>query len=207
MPNDLALAPPTAPHPDVPVTLQEIQIARACAAMLVEADAEVARLERELALAKQHREYVATVDVPAAFGDAQFESVVLPDGTTVQIERRLHCSITKGEKPTVLQWLKQRHHTKILTCTVSVDFARDEYGLAQEVMADLAACLVERGKARALREEWDVPSSTLKAFVGQFFKAGNVAELPKGLNWFNDNVAVVVRPPAPAPAPETNPLA
>jgi hypothetical protein len=206
MADDLAPAPITAPHPDVPIPPDAQRTLAEVCEQFRSAEVDVAVLESELAEAKAYRDYLARVTVPEALHHAQASSYTcLNNGAVVTVEHRLHCSIAAPMKQAVLAWIKGLGKSDLLTCTMSVAFARNEYAKARAFARAASTCLGAEQPVHVV-EEWNIHAQTLKAFIGaMFFKTGRLAEIHEGVRYFNENVAVVRLPDAPPM--EENPLA
>jgi hypothetical protein len=200
MADDLALVP--LGGPTTPDLLEAAE--RACVALIL-AEAEVTNLEAALQQAKDYRDWLARVDVVDKLTHASRSSLTV-DGTEVKIEHRLHCHVLKHEHKNVLSWVKDNGRSDLCTCTMSVAFGRNEYALARE-FAQKAAVVLGDERPRLVVEEWAIHPQTLKSYIGNtFYKTGRLAEIHPGVQYFNDNVAVVVGAKPSPDEDEENPL-
>jgi hypothetical protein len=168
----------------------------AVAQSLVEAHEGVVRLERELDAAKRHYEYIASVDMVEAMRDAGLVTLALPNAGTVDLEDcRVHCSVADRRREEVNVWLKNRGHSKLLTCSVTVDFPRGEYATDAQPFARMAqswldAQYAERGLTRQPRVEFSIAPQTLKKLVKEsYFLTGTIERLHPGIKWFHAPIA------------------
>jgi hypothetical protein len=195
--NDFGTPETTASHPDAPAHPNALDRFRHRAFDLVEAQNEVDWLTAQLKAATEYRNRLAEIEVPEASRDADRDRVVFDDGTQVQVEKRLHCSIKADQKPHVLLWLKETAQNDIITLSLTVPFKAGEIDEAR-LLKDLTKMIREHasvtsaevsvefkrseydsalackkaieqfvGPGRTVTLEPDVHSATLKKFVGQ----------------------------------------
>lgn len=136
------------------------------AKMQLIAEQEVAQVEAELRLRKEHLRHVQEDLLPQAMAEAGMRSFVLETGEKITIKEDMTLSIPKENKAAALCWLAENGCGDLLKHTVSVDFGKGEDAAATQFL--------ERCTAAGYHpvEKEDVNSATLKAFVKESLSRG-----------------------------------
>lgn len=133
-----------------------------------EAEAEVARLEEALVVAKESLRYISEVRLPELMDELGIPTFSTADGLKITIKETLRASMGRSddEKDEALDWLEKNGHGALIKRTVEVPFPR---GGDEEAIA-LREQLKQSGKRAVFARR--VESATLRAFLKECLEGG-----------------------------------
>tara|TARA_Y100000310_G_scaffold326631_1_gene391807 strand:+ start:9056 stop:9610 length:555 start_codon:yes stop_codon:yes gene_type:complete len=108
--------------------------------------------------------------IPAAMLEAGVKNFTTDDGLEVDVREKMSASVSKKNKPKVVAWLREHGHGSLVKNLVSATFGRDEDEDAVRALNILTDSGFEA------RQDVDVNTTTLKAFVKEQLEAGE--EIP-----------------------------
>lgn len=139
------------------------------------AEQEVARLEDELAKAKESLKEVSERELPTLMADLQLGSFTTDDGIEISINESIHTSIPKGSEDEALTWLEKHDQSGLIKRSFVIMFNREEEAWANKFKADLA----KRKKPVNAKITRKVEPQTLKAYVSKELEKGT--DIPQKL--------------------------
>lgn len=137
---------------------------------LWEAMSEEARLEQELAAAKEARVRIQEVRLPELFTEAGMSEFTTDTGLRVAIRTKLYGSLKKGDED-ALAYLKDLGGEEIIRLVVDTKFPAGMIDKAREVYAILERAGYEPGYAETCHAQ------TLQKFARDKVESGEVVEL------------------------------
>ena len=152
---------------------------------LQEAEAKVAQVEEELALAKDQLKDITDIRVPAATDglEGKFE---LSDGRTMTVKEEIRASIAGEKRVPAIKWLDDHEYSHIVKREIVFQFAKGD----DESHQKFVEAVKEIDMPLVMMEKFSVHPATLKAFVTEQMKEG--VELPKDMfGIFRQRVAKV----------------
>lgn len=139
----------------------------ALAQLLRQQQAEVERLEAELAAAKAAARRTETEDLPQLMTELELTEIKLLDGSRVSVVQDVLCGISEENRPEAHAWLVAHGFGGLIKTNITLAYGRDE----RERAAEDAAKLREWGLEPELKE--GVHFQTLKAFIKEQLVAGS----------------------------------
>lgn len=139
------------------------------------AELRVARLEEELAQAKEELKDVAEHRLPALMDEAEIEDFTTKDGIKIGVKEKIRGSIPAANRPQALKWLEDNGFENLIKREFKIQFNKDEESWARKFQADLA----KRKKPLKVQVDRNVNPSTLQSFVKQRLEEGE--EIPMKL--------------------------
>jgi hypothetical protein len=128
---------------------------------------ELAEAEEKLSIAQRNLDDVRFKRLPAALEAKGVSKIVLTDGSTVEVEDKVHCAITEQNRPAALTWLRSTGNDGIIKNEYKLDFGKGQ-GQAAGKFREL---LEKLGLSYSNKEY--VHHSTLGAFVRKQLKDGS----------------------------------
>lgn len=156
----------------------------ALARALTEAEDDIERIEAQLKVAKERERRLREEDLPAAMAELGLTKIKLETGETIETKLDVYCAITAAQKGVAFEWLDGHGFGGLIKSELSVDFGRDELGLAKEMAKTIAESY---GKSASLSQA--VAPQTLKAWLKEQLTAG--ADVP--LSLFNARPVTVAK--------------
>lgn len=132
---------------------------------------EVARLEGELAAAKDRLNDVAERRIPTIMEEVGLEKFKTTEGLVIDVKESLRCSVPAVRKQEAMKWLDDHGHSAIVKRTILVDFAQEDEATAK-VLEQLCANTFPNTK-----HDRNVHSSTLKAHIKQMLAKGEAVPM------------------------------
>jgi len=152
------------------VTLEQLM---AAAASLIEANAAVAKAEKELSKLKERARVISEETIPNAMLELGMKKFTLTTGQVMGIKEDVYTAMTENNKPEAHKWLNDNKFGGLIKVNVNVGFSRGE--------AEQALQLLEELKGREFTVDYDesVHAQTLKAFLREQLSKG--ADIPLDL--------------------------
>lgn len=141
---------------------------RAAAEAFVEQKKYVDELTEKLKEAKATYQEMEQDTLPSLMLELGFTEMKLLDGTSIQIQDEIACSITEAMRPAALAWLTENGFDGLIKTAISIPFVKED----REEATELARELFDRyGGDVELKEV--VHPATLKSFVKEQLAAAN----------------------------------
>ena len=140
-----------------------------------DAEREVARLEAELAKAKDRHRSISEQELPAMMDELGMEEFKTTSGIKIKVAEIIRASIPKARAEEAFTWLDENGHASIIKRLFAVSFGRHEEKWARKFAADLR----RRKRELIVADIKKVESSTLRAFVKAQLEEG--VDLPMEL--------------------------
>lgn len=137
------------------------------------AESEVARLEAELAQARETLKDYAERQVPELMDSIGIEEFKTSTGLKIQVAETIRASISATNAPRAFAWLRGSGHAALIKREVKLTFGRGEDEKAEDTIRDLES------KGLNPEDKSSVHPSTLSAFVKESLNAGT--EIPLDL--------------------------
>jgi hypothetical protein len=171
---------------DVPVGGNALAVLASLAQEQADAEAKIARLEAELAAAREEHKRIAEGSLPAAMEEIGMEHFRTKSGFSISIESKVRASISKTREDEAYSWLKENGAARLIKSKVSIEFGK---GQEQEA-AHLVANLGQMGLP--VEEKISVHANSLTAWVKEQLALGK--ELPMDLlGVFRQKVAKIAK--------------
>ena len=138
-----------------------IQRAVQLAELLIQLRGNVARLESELATAKEDMRRVEQEDLPDLMQELGLETFKLKSGEVIEVKNEVECSISEDRRAAAHHWLTSNGFGGLIKTEVVVKFGRDEHDAAVACAESVGGEMVER-----------VHPMTLKSFIKEQMEAG-----------------------------------
>jgi hypothetical protein len=138
-----------------------IQRAVQLAELLIQLRGNVARLESELATAKEDMRRVEQEDLPDLMQELGLETFKLKSGEVIEVKNEVECSISEDRRAAAHHWLASNGFGGLIKTEVVVKFGRDEHDAAVACAESVGGEMVER-----------VHPMTLKSFIKEQMEAG-----------------------------------
>lgn len=138
----------------------------ALARLLVNADAEVERIENLLKDANAHARRIREEALPGAMQELDLKEVTLSDGSKIKVADEVYCSITEAKKVAAFEWLEDNDFGGLIKTGVEIAYGRDE----REAAVTFYNQLLEEGKDVSISA--GVHAQTLKAWMKEQLAAG-----------------------------------
>lgn len=132
------------------------------------AEARVARLEEELAEAKEHLRQLSENIMPELMEQAGMEEFSTKDGLSIKISEKIRGSIPKGNEAPAFRWLDENGHGNLIKRQFMIDFGKDQEKLVRKFEADLK----RRKTPLNVSTKMSVHPSTLQSFIKDQLEAG-----------------------------------
>ncbi len=100
-------------------------------------EAEVARIEEQLNVAKAELKQLAETDIPKLMDEAGMENYTTKDGIKIKINEKIRGSIPKATEAKAFEWLAEHGHGDLIKRLVSVQFNKDEEAWAAKFVRDM----------------------------------------------------------------------
>lgn len=127
---------------------------------------EVERCEAALKEAQEAYNKYRLGDLPELLKELKLDMIRLEDGTEIEVDAEIKCSITKAVADQAYAWLRQNNFGGLIKTNVSVDFGKEEKDKADKLAAQLGK------KFENVVEKETVHPATLKSFVKEQLEAG-----------------------------------
>jgi hypothetical protein len=144
-----------------------------------EVDQQIARLEKELELAKEHRKRLLTEEIPDKMAEVGTNVFGVP-GTEVEcrVVPYYHANIKEPDLPAAVKWMDDNGHGDLPKRTLTVEFNREDQEVAIRIMQRVKQMLAEEDiiERTKIFIKYGVHWKTLTAFVKEQIERG--AALP-----------------------------
>ena len=149
-------------------------VLRSLADEYLEAEAEVARKEHELEVAKANKKDIAEVRIPQATEgmDGKFD---LGDGRELQLKEEIRASIAGEKKDPAIRWLDDNDYGHIVKRQVIIEFGKGETERTEAFMKAVKALEAELGTL-VVKTNFSVHNATLVSWVKE--QLGEGVDLP-----------------------------
>lgn len=137
------------------------------------AEAEVKRIEAELATAREHLNDISERQVPNLMDEIGMTEFKTSTGLMISVKETLRASIPKAKEPEAFAWLRAHGHGALIKRSVIVQFSVGEDETATQLVQEIA------GKGLEADDKSSVNSQTLAAFVREKMREGE--EIPQEL--------------------------
>lgn len=131
-------------------------------------EAEVARIEEQLAVAQAELKTIAEHTIPELMDAAEMESFTTKDGIVIKIVQKIRGSIPKATEAKAFEWLKDNKHDDLIKREFKIGFGKEEETWANKFLADLK----KRKRPLAFEVKRTVHPSTLASFVTSQLEQG-----------------------------------
>lgn len=132
------------------------------------AEAEVAKAEEALAVAKTELKRLCEQEIPDLMDKAETSDHTTKDGIRIKIKEKVHGSIPKANEEKAFTWLKEHNHDALIKREFKIQFGKDEEAWAQKFLKDLQ----KRKRPLAFELKRAVHPSTLSSFVTSQLESG-----------------------------------
>ena len=132
------------------------------------AEAEVARLEEELAAAKVAVKDISERRLPELMELARQTKLTTTDGIHVELDEKVYASIPKAKAGIAFKWLEDNKHGDIIKRTFTIAFGKDEDKWADKFERDMK----QRKKPLPVKREKKVHPQTLAALIREMLEQG-----------------------------------
>lgn len=140
---------------------------------LVDAEAEVARIEEDLKAAQAKVLDLQQFKIPELMDAAETEKHTTKDGLCIDVSTVIRASIKEENKPAAFAWLAENNHDNLIKRQFVIEFGKDEESWAKKFQADLA----KRKKPLNVALKRGVNPQTLAAFVREELEKGTTLPL------------------------------
>lgn len=130
------------------------------------AEAKVAKIESDLAAAREELKDIAERQLPELMDQIGLETFKTRSGLVINVKETIRASIPKANAPRAFAWLKANGHEAMIKRVVAVQFGKGEDERAEALRAALAQEYEVDDKA-------SVHPSTLAAFVREKLENGD----------------------------------
>ena len=134
------------------------------------AEAKVARIEAELASAREELKDIAERQLPELMDQVGLETFKTRSGLVIHVQETIRASIPRANAARAFAWLKANGHEAMIKRTVSVEFGKGEDERAEALRAALA-------REYEVEDKASVHPSTLAAFVREKLRDGEEVPL------------------------------
>lgn len=131
-------------------------------------EALVARLEEELAAAKEKLKTISEVTIPKFMDDCGMKDFTTKDGLRIDIVETIRGSIPKASETQAFSWLEDHNSGRLIKREFKIEFGKDEEAWAKKFQADLA----KRKRPLKATVKRAVHPQTLAAYVREQLEAG-----------------------------------
>lgn len=138
------------------MTIQDLV---AMATALLEAQAEVMRLDAALKDAKAKVTLLSETSVPCALQELELQSFTLESGKTIALKKEVYASVSAESMPACVEWLEAHEADGIVKREVSLRFGKDDGEMVRQLVEDL------RQQGLVPDVTFAIHASTLKAFI------------------------------------------
>lgn len=145
-----------------------MQVIRATAIRLSEAEADILALEEGLKEAKQRKKNISEVELPELMNTVGMSDFTLSDGRKVKLSVFYDAKLKN--KREAFAYLDANGDNSIIKDTVTLNFERGDHERADKIVEELA----EQGVT--LKRKEDIHPQTLKAYVKEKIESG--ADIP-----------------------------
>ena len=139
---------------------------------LLNAEAELKRLQNQLEVAKANHKQIEQIDMPELMREVGLTSFTTEDERVITLEEVVMCGISAENNRAATKWLDEHGFGGLVKTVMVVDFNRDD---REEALA-LASEFNEAAKGKGVRcttmMNEKVHPSTLKSFVKEQMKKG-----------------------------------
>lgn len=142
------------------------------AEQLVEAQANVWRLDEELEIATRLRNQLETEDLPELMREIGMTSVSLANGKTVEVTEEITCGISEQNRAAALKWLDDHNYGGLIKTLLNVSFNRQDRTHAVALLQQLAIAAADAGVEVDSEVKETVHAATLKSFVKEELAKG-----------------------------------
>lgn len=142
------------------------------AEQLVEAQANVKRLDEELEIATRLRTQLETEDLPELMREIGMTSVSLANGKTVEVIEEITCGISEQNRAAALAWLDSNNYGGLIKTQLNAAFNRQDRESALELMKNLRNEADQAGVEVDCDVKETVHAATLKSFVKEELAKG-----------------------------------
>lgn len=168
-----------------PLTNEKMEELTKLTESLKDAREEIAELEADLKTAKEDEREFAEVKIPNLMQEIGITEIVLQSGGRVTLKEDLKCSVTKGNKATVIAFIKKEGDAGIIKNQVFVIFGKGEDQSADQCFKSLTS----NGYENIGREE-TVNTGTFKSMIKELIEEG--VEVPfKELGIFKYRTTII----------------
>ncbi|MBW2636283.1 MAG: hypothetical protein JRC86_01940 [Deltaproteobacteria bacterium] len=133
-----------------------------------QAEAAVAKLEEELAKAKEAVKDISERRLPELMEIARQDHLKTSDGLIVDLTEKIYASIPKAKAGGAFKWLEDNKHSDIVKRTFTIGFGKDEDKWADKFERDLK----QRKKPLQVKREKKVHPQTLAALIRELLEQG-----------------------------------
>lgn len=168
----------------------------ALARLLVQQQAEVARVELELGAAKAALARTETEDLPELMKELGLLDIKLLDGSKVEVKQEVQCGISEARRPEAHKWLTDHKFGGLIKTAILLEYDSDERALAVKAAQKIAKAL-----NRDVEVKEQVHPATLKSFIKEQLALGAEGSKPPAdlFGIFPFNKAKVTAPKVAAP--------
>lgn len=145
-------------------------VLRSLADEYLEAEAEVAKKEQELEVARAHQKDIAEVRIPQATEgmDGKFD---LGDGRELQLKEEIRASIAGEKRGPAINWLDNHDYGHIVKRQIIVEFGKGEQERADQLLKTLKELEPKLGTL-VIKTNYSVHPMTLVSWVKEQLKEG-----------------------------------
>ena len=132
------------------------------------AEAEVARLEEELGLAKQALRHISENTLPTLMDECGMTEFTTTDGIKISVTETIRASIPIESQAQAFEWLKGHNHDDLIKREFKIEFGKGEEKWAEEFEKKLN----EEERPLKVQVKRGVHPQTLASFVREQLKEG-----------------------------------
>ena len=152
-------------------TQEQLSRVSGLAEQQVDLEQRIEETEAELKRLKEEHRKVAEDALPEALQEAGLSSITTQDGTKVEVEEKLYCSVPKARKEWVRQWLEHQGHGALVQYRVVAALGKGDQARADELVRMLQEQGVQAG------QEADFHTGQLKSLLNEMIQEGEDVDL------------------------------